>query len=261
MIKHVNNDYKEKVLDILKNDPSRSLFITGDILSYGMRNDFQDVYVDEDEDGIHGIYLRYRNSLVFYVNDRVVDDKGVEALIDDPKTELVSSVRSHVEKLPQSIQDKISQRDTYLCECKVLKGKITQAIKATVDDAEGIIDGLLSIEEFTGDSRPRDKKIEDLKRELSENDKANFIIKEDNKIVSNASATARSNVGIMIVGVYTLKEYRQKGYARDVVSAITDWSLNEGLVPCLFYDNPNAGKLYHDLGYQTIDTWVMGKKL
>ncbi len=261
MIKHVNNEYKEKVLSILKDDPSRSLFVTGDILSYGMRNDFQDVYVDEDENGIHGIYLRYRNSLVFYVNDCVVDEAGVLALIEDPKTELVSSVRSHIEKLPKYIQDKISQRDTYLCECKQLKGKITNAIKATAADAEGIIDGLLSIEEFSGDSRPREEKIEDLKRELSENDKANFVIYEDGKIVASASATARSNVGIMIVGVYTLKDYRQRGYARDVVSAITDWALKEGLIPCLFYDNPNAGKLYHDLGYQTIDTWVMGRKI
>ncbi len=261
MIKQVYEDYKEKVLDLLKDDPSRSLFITGDILTYGMHNDFQDVYVDEDEKGIHGIYLRYRNSLVFYVVDEVVDDKGDASLIDDSKTELVSSVRSHVEKLPKYIQEKISQRDTYLCECKELKGKITRAVRAGVDDAEGIIDGLLSIEEFTGDSRPRDKKIEDLKRELSENDKANFIIKEDGKIVSNASSTARSNVGVMVVGVYTLKDYRQKGYARDVVSALTNWALNEQLVPCLFYDNPNAGKLYHDLGYVTIDTWVMGKKI
>lgn len=261
MIKQVYEDYKEKVLDILKDEPSRSLFITGDILTYGMHNDFQDVYVDEDEDGIHGIYLRYRSSLVFYVNDKVVDEEGVCALIDHPKTELVSSVRSHIEKLPIFIQDKIRQRDTYLCECRNLKGKITKAVRASVEDAEGIINGLLSIEEFTGDSRPRNKKIEDLKRELSENDKANFIIKEDGKVIANASSTARSNVGLMVVAVYTLKEYRQKGHARDVVSALTKWALEEKLVPCLFYDNPSAGKLYHDLGYVTIDTWVMGKKI
>jgi hypothetical protein len=33
--------------------------------------------------------------------------------------------------------------------------------------------------------------------------------------------------------------------------------LGEGKTLCLFYDNPRAGSVYHRLGFETIDQWLM----
>lgn len=260
MILQVYENEKDRILNLLKDDPSRALFIVGDILNYGMHRDFQDVWVDEDNEGIHGIYLRYRSNLVFYIFDKVVDNKGVERLINDDRITIISSTRSHMDKLPQQCLVNINARETYFCECKELKEERSNAIKATINDIPEIIDGLMSITEFNLDKRPKEERIEDMKLDFDENDKVVYILKDEGKLVSAASSSAQSNHGVMVVGVFTLEAYRQKGYARQVVYALSKWAHDKGLVPCLFYDNPSAGKLYHDLGYVTFDTWVMGVK-
>ncbi len=260
MILQVYENEKEKILDCLKDDPTRALFIVGDILNYGMHRDFQDVWVDEDELGIHGIYLRYRSNLVFYIIDKVVDEKGVFNLFNDDRITIFSSTRSHVDKLPSSISQMGKLRETYFCECKQLKGNLSNALKATIDDVPDLVDALMSITEFDLDKRPREERIEDMKTDFKENDKVVYILRDHEKIISAASSSAKTDRAVMVVGVFTLPQYRQKGYARQVVSALTKWAIDDGLVPCLFYDNPKAGELYHDLGYVTFDTWVMGVK-
>ncbi len=62
------------------------------------------------------------------------------------------------------------------------------------------------------------------------------------------------SVGI-IRGVYTPKTYRGRGYATALVAEIDRRMLAEGVVPCLMYDNPAAGRIYHRLGYRDFDRW------
>jgi len=77
-------------------------------------------------------------------------------------------------------------------------------------------------------------------------------------VVSHASTGVETASGVMVVAVATLPQYRKKGYGRAVVTAITEYALQKGQKPCLFYDNPEAGKIYHDLGYVTFDQWCLG---
>lgn len=260
MILQVFENEKEKVLNCLKDDPSRALFIVGDILNYGMHRDFQDVWIDEDENGIHGIYLRYRNNFVFYVIDEVKDQEGLLKLIQDERIHVLSSTKSHMDKLGTDILAMFDFRETFFCECRSLKKHESNAIRATINDVEELVDNLMSINEFNLDKRARKDRIEDMRLDFLENDKVVYVLKENDKIVSAASASAQSENGVMVVAVYTLENYRNRGYARQVVFSLTQWALVNKLVPCLFYDNLKAGQLYHDLGYETFDIWVMGVK-
>lgn len=258
MIKQVYEADKHRVLDVLKEDPSRALFIVGDILNYGMHRSFQDVWIDEDEEGICGVYLRYRNNLVMYINKCVKDVEGLEKIIALKNIDFISATKSHFEKLSQHILDKITLRETFFCECTQFREHSFQAERATLEDIPSIVDGLmLNFNTYQG---TREERIAHMTLDFQENDKAIFIIKDKEQVVSAASSSAKSDRGVMVVGVFTLEAYRKKGYARQVVSALTKWAIDENLVPCLFYDNPDAGKLYHDIGYSTFDTWVLGSK-
>lgn len=258
-IKAKAND-KDRILDLLKKDPAKALFIAGDILQFGFEVDFQDVYLDEDENGIHGVYLRYRNNLVVYIVDQVIDSESIIKVFEDKTITIISGVKEHMKMLPSRILDQIEQRETYFCECRQTQRTNDLAQKANIDDVEALVDSVMQIEEFTLDKSPREDRIEHLKHQFMHNNKTVFCVKDMNHVVSAASEGVSSDSAMMIVGVYTLKSHRNRGYARACVENLTQNALDRHLVPCLFYDNPNAGQLYHALGYQTFDTWVLGSK-
>ncbi len=52
-------------------------------------------------------------------------------------------------------------------------------------------------------------------------------------------------------------EHRRKGYTSQILSKICSDLIAENKTPCLFYDNPKAGSIYHRLGFESIDSWMM----
>jgi predicted GNAT family acetyltransferase len=61
----------------------------------------------------------------------------------------------------------------------------------------------------------------------------------------------------MVVSVATMMVHRGKGLMCMCLSRLCQDVLAEGKSLCLFYDNPEAGKVYHRLGFKSIDNWVM----
>lgn len=261
MINKASTKDKQRILDSLKDDPSRSLFITGDIQQNGIETDYQEVWLDEDSNGLHAIILRYHTNLVLYVFDAIVDTEGFRKLFQDPRIKLISATGEHMRALPQDLYTSLELRPMYFCECRKLENEVLGATRASLDDVESICIGLSQIEEFNQLERNSvEDQIKNFTEQLKNDKKVAFIIKQDGKVVSQASSSAMTDTGCMVVGVYTLPGYRGQGYARQVVSSLSAWALDHGKVPCLFYDNPNAGTLYHNLGYVTFDQWLIGKK-
>ena len=81
MINKVQNYEQEAVLEILRQDPTRSMFIYGDILQNGWETDYQEVWIDRSNKGIDAIYLRYHNYLVIYAIRPVEDVDALKAFI------------------------------------------------------------------------------------------------------------------------------------------------------------------------------------
>jgi len=244
-------------------DSSRLLFIDGDIEQNGLETDYQETWIDRHDDRITGIFLRYHTNFVFALKDTLDDIEGFEALIDD-RIHMISSTQKDIDKLPQSVKALFEFRTLYFCECKTLNPDRSGIIpeEAGAKDAQGIVELLSMITEFVSSQghSTQQERTETMKRRFEEGKIRSFVIKEDGKIVAHASTSAESKTGAMVVAVATHPDYRKKGYAKAVVSALTDTVLKQGKTPCLFYDNPEAGKIYHDLGYVTFDLWCMGSK-
>ena len=79
----------------------------------------------------------------------------------------------------------------------------------------------------------------------------------DGQMMSVSQTTAENSRSAMIVGVATAKAYRNRGLMRVCLSKLCADVLSEGKTLCLFYDNPKAGSVYHKLGFESIDKWVM----
>lgn len=80
------------------------------------------------------------------------------------------------------------------------------------------------------------------------------VIKIDNKIVSMAKYVYNTESSYRISMVYTRKEYRGKGYAREVVNVIKNEIISQGKVATLNVDqdNPISNHLYASLGFKKV---------
>ena len=78
------------------------------------------------------------------------------------------------------------------------------------------------------------------------------------RMISTASTSAENSESAMVVGVATAKEFRGKGYASAVVSALCKDCFARGKkYLCLFYSNPVAGRIYNRIGFQELGEYGM----
>jgi hypothetical protein len=82
---------------------------------------------------------------------------------------------------------------------------------------------------------------------------------EDGKPVAVAGWTGRTPNGLRINAVYTPPEFRGRGYASNLVAALTQKMLDEGRKFCFLYtdaSNPISNKIYERIGYSFVCDWA-----
>ncbi len=77
------------------------------------------------------------------------------------------------------------------------------------------------------------------------------------RIVSCAMVNVTGAESALIGGVFTLPEARGKGYAMACTYALSQDLQSANLLPCLFFENPVAGRIYTHIGYEVVDTWEL----
>ncbi len=90
-----------------------------------------------------------------------------------------------------------------------------------------------------------------------------FVVEEaglgnqPSQIVSCALLNMESAGAGLIGGVFTSPTARGKGYAAACTAALSLDLQASGKLPCLYYENPVAGRVYHRLGYEEVGQWAV----
>lgn len=235
------------VMDYLNVDRVLNLFFVGDIENFGFENDFQKIFMDLENDKIKTVYLLFHDSFLITSQTGDFNQEFIDECIE--KYHILNF--SGEEKLVEKINlEGFKNDDCYFC--KMTKSnqlpidlKINIATLDTVEKVESIHNQIFGLSKSG------------LKESISTNTGRTYYFEKDDKIVSVASSTAETEGLAMVVGVCTLDDHRNCGYASQLVSKLCNDLLNEKKVPCLFYNNPDAGKIYHRLGFEDIGRWAL----
>ena len=85
-----------------------------------------------------------------------------------------------------------------------------------------------------------------------------YILEKKGKIISQAVIGRKLIKGQCISGVYTINEERGKGYAYNLVYALSKKCLDEGAEYCVLFtdaDNPISNHVYEKIGYHKKVEW------
>ena len=248
MLKKCSEQDRKRLTDYLYQNPVLNLFIIGDLYNYGFDSDIQDLYIDEDNQGIHGLVLRYRNSILVQSYEGRIYPEFVAELVERHRITHINGEASLVAKYDFTARENVL---CYFSQCKELKNapKMTAVESFGPEDAQEISEVFKSV--FKNFSAKPDEIQESLAKKL---DRV-YGVRVDGKIVSIARSTAECPGLAMLVGVATLESFRSLGYARQTVAKLTADLLAEGKEPCLFYENPVAARIYESLGYERVGQW------
>jgi len=136
--------------------------------------------------------------------------------------------------------------DIMRCE-KTLTVNTENVERATEDDAEELLtlSNLMSKEAMGENLSQTD--VNEFKKRIK-----NFaLIRADGKIVSIACKMRETDRLTAVSGVYTLPQYRCRGYSCNVVTFLTKEVIGSGKIAYLFVDktNPISNHLYTKIGY------------
>ncbi|MGL6107930.1 GNAT family N-acetyltransferase [Romboutsia sp.] len=257
MIRKLTQSDKEKVLKYVSKESSINLFIIGDIEQFGFDKDFQEIWGKFDEfENIKAVLLRYTNNFIVYYENQEENIQEFKEIIKNYNVKKMISGREDLVQVLKTALENYNERKTYFCELKDKSNLLNwdESVKLAVpEDAERIYNLLETIEEFVSENdkdlikdRVEDKSI-----------RVYYIENDEGEMISISQTAAENSKSAMVVGVATRAGYRKKGYISKCLSRLCNDLLDEGKILCLFYDNPQAGKVYHKIGFREIGKWTM----
>lgn len=260
MIRILTEQDRQQVMEFLSDKPAENLFMIGDIEQYGFEQSIQTLWGDFREDGrLAAVLLKYTDNYILYAPGEF-DGQGIAGIINqDSDFRFISGLESIICRLEPFLTAKSSnQRVLHYAKCERtdLLPDVPEEIEvqsAVPDDAERIVRMLQQVPEFSDSTYDVDRNRE----KLQNGGGRTKFIEENGIIVSSASSTAENSQSAMIVGVATLPAHQKKRLATYCMSVICRELLDEGKMLCLFYDNPEAGKIYKRIGFEDIDKWCM----
>ncbi|WP_406614570.1 GNAT family N-acetyltransferase [Mycoplasma corogypsi] len=267
LIKLSNSD-KASILEFLsKQDMVKYMFLVSDIEGYDLETKDVALYVSKDNDLVENIFLCfYGNLVVFYQKDNfdlnqlkdIMTEYQIKNAICQPEfIPVLEKLASQLNKTVEINRETIMTLDK--AEFDQIKAQYPN-LEATLiveKDLAPIIESRKQIKEFNNFSAQA-LDLNYLLKSLNNGYYGGYVIYKDNKVVSHASYIAKNQKAATIGGVFTLEDYRRKGYSKDCVIKLCDDLLNKNITPTLFFDNPVAGKMYYSLGFKDYGTIIVG---
>jgi uncharacterized protein len=261
MIRVLTQVDDEQCQKLIQEQPAENLFIIGDIEAFGYEQEFQTIWGDFDEKGnLRGILLKYRENFIPYSSGEFDAEGFADIMNEYEDFKILSGLKELTSKIePFLTREFHSRRQMYYAKLdntdSLSNEDLTQIKKTTIEDLPKLVDLLNNIPEFSGGNFSVENKRHGMEKGVSRS----YFIKDGGILVSSASTTAENTKSAMIVGVCTHPGHKKKGYATGCMTKLCRDVLEEGKELCLFYDNPEAGKIYKNIGFEDIGYWMMYK--
>ena len=251
MIIKLNHKHHTKLIDYLNKEPEFNLFIKSDLDRYGYNNYFFNIWAEIDKNGeIVGVLVKCFEFITIYSYTFIDIEKfcnlinNMEFYQISGKSEIVDSIAKELrlQKVRKVNFCKLENKLNLIKDIEDIKFK-----KIKVGNIKKIVNLYKIIDEFENTT------VEIIKSGLKTG--RGYYIEVNKQAVAMAKSTSENETHAMIVGVGTNPKFRNKGYATKCVSKICIDLLNENKIPCLFYDNEKAGKIYKSLGFTKMGNW------
>ncbi|EQE86368.1 UNVERIFIED_CONTAM: GNAT family N-acetyltransferase [Clostridioides difficile] len=258
MIVKIDNTLEKEFWQYVSHEESLNLFIIGYVENYGFSSQYQDIWSQVEDGNITSIILKNKSTLIIYSFKNNFDIGEMKNHIKNLDVESISGKKCVIDRLISKYKDFYEKLDNKFCVLKEIKEidfsnmkeyKIENAQEKDIDEIGKLLN--------RSDYKVSKNYIEERKEHLKEGNVRAYFIRNNDTMISTVSTGMEISFLAMVVSVSTDKRYRGKGLASYMVYNLSKELLLEGKVPCLFYNNDIAGKIYHNIGYKEVNEWTI----
>lgn len=257
--KCVKEDF-ERIISYIGADYPSCLYLYMNLKKYGIGSDTIDVFVQQNEEKIYAIMLKYYSCLHVYSKDTFFDAKELASFFIEKELTMLycttQIARMIYSVFPESIALKSRITTGWVSRIvKIDKSPTGMAVLANENDYDQIA-RLIYNDEYIG----RSYKYEELRKQLIERNNEgyarNLVIKKDDVVIAHACTNAEVDNLAVVAELLVRKEYRKKGYASEIWRDICNRLLSEGKEVYSFYYSTESRVLHKHLGFFEVCEWA-----
>ncbi|CAM3682743.1 GNAT family N-acetyltransferase [Erysipelothrix urinaevulpis] len=239
-------------------EPHANLFLLGDLDAFGfdeMKQTFYGFFKDKElvaviftylDDSIHGVIHEMNQAIIIQLKELIQLNKyAFFNCTEKTMNHLDGRIDSLILEKRKTIMSVYTPKSDFKNDDEVFV--LNENHSTAIVDLENLCFGL---------SNRSLKQVED---DLFKGNRMSYGMFYDNQLVAIASAVAETDFSVMVVGVATHPDYRNKGFASRVVKKMSDDYYKRGKQAVLFYNNPQAASIYERLGYEPLENYIMNK--
>lgn len=252
MIKLCTNKNLNEIDKYIGTNYEKCLYLYLNYKKYGISNQNIKIYIQKINQKINALILKYYDCIHIYSQKLNCDYVELCELINALNSSVICAEKSIIKELDNRLNNKYIGEYGWIRKLKsnIVKEDADVQI-ATLKDFEDIAKLLYSDEDISSTYS-----IETLYNQIKERNfekyGRNYIIKENNKIISHGGTGAESNEVAIINYVITREEYRGKGYAKRIMKSLCSDLLKEGKKIYLVNYTNESTRLYDKLGFQIV---------
>ncbi|MBD7963708.1 GNAT family N-acetyltransferase [Fictibacillus norfolkensis] len=255
-MRKLNQSDHENIMKLLSKKPAENLFTLWGIEAYGYEADIQTLWGQFDSDGeLNAVLCKFKNKYTPYwetgCNVQVIAD----IINANTNEKQVNGIERLTKEIGPLITDGYSKRESYYyakCDPTPNHNHSDSVRCLSKEEIPQLISFYQEVPEFKREYNP-----ESFIDQMNNGWSRIFVIEEDNKLISSASTVCETSVAAMVSGVCTLPAKKGKGLASICIEHLMYNLFQENKTLTLFYDNPEAGRIYKRLGFKDIEKWTI----
>lgn len=250
MFKRVEEKDIQLIKEYIGTEYDRCLYLYLDFLKYGLNNENLKFWLDEDNEEIKCVILKYYSGMHIFSKNHDCEFDEIKKIILSESPSVICAEKFLIENLFQILKEKEYREEYgwvrvlskhYDCDNSAVQ-------RADEKDFEAI--SKLITNDHMGEFYDLDELICQIKEREDDNFGRNYIIKDDDRIISNASTNAEIEDIAVLSNVITDESYRGQGLATKVCSKLCNDLIDEGKKVYLINYTEESTGLYDKLGFE-----------
>ena len=240
----------DRIKEYIGNDYPRCLYLYMDLLQYGSDSEFTKSWIQTDNGEVTCVLLAYHTAMHIFARGEFNVSEVVE-LVKLVKPSQICAAKSTIIALKEPLSDSgygveigyIGKMDT----SSQIDSEIVRL--ATIHDVDEIAE-LLYHDEVLGISYTLEDLKTQLRERISQGFVRSFIIKDGDQIVGHLGTGAEVGNVCVVTYVITDRNYRGRGYAKEMYRVACQELHKEGKEIYAVYYVDSAIKLHHKVGFK-----------
>lgn len=243
---------REKLVAFLNESPVFHTFLLADIEQYGFDEEFQKVYVQENQNEIEGVFLKYFNNFILAGKPEKLDYSKIASLIDSEITTVMGNaelVERTVKNLECSV--KLVRNNLYVHQPLEAYEGLEKIKVANLADVEKIYDFLMTFPEFKEIYAAKQMII----NRIEKKEGVHLYLEQDHEIIAHGNSAASADKTCMIGGICVRKKDQHKGYAKIILRALCKHIEQNQKIPCIFASEKENYSIFDELNFKNYGKW------